>query len=101
MGLLLFLGVIAAALVFHYHQKSTDGGAASSRGDGAATLRQTGKCFRAIVGESHYQPALRRITGGAAHPDLGLRRMADLVCESGNRFDENAVQVKIGGEVVG
>ena len=65
------------------------------------TLRQTGKYFRQVVGESHYRPALASITGNRTLPGLGIKVMAALVCENSNAFDANAVRVEVRGKTVG
>lgn len=51
--------------------------------------------FLGVVGESQYQPALKRIA------EVGLECEATLTPEPDNPFDGNAVVVKIRGEVVG
>lgn len=65
------------------------------------TLRQSGKTFRPVVGESHYRPALAAITSNRVLPGLGMKAMAALVCENDNRFDANAVRVVIREQTVG
>ena len=50
-----------------------------------------------VVGESHYQPALKKIAGG----ERRKRVTAHLVLEPDNPHDANAVRVDIGGETVG
>ena len=54
----------------------------------------------AVVGESHYQKALRRAVGGN-HSDAGLPVEASLVREPTNKYDRNAVRVDVDGETVG
>lgn len=66
-----------------------------------ATLRQTGKCFRPVAGESSYVNALSTLAGGRKQSGLGLECMATLICEEDNRFDANAVRVDISGKTVG
>lgn len=58
---------------------------------------------QAVVGESHYQPALRAATGGrkAASWDDHIAVKAQLVPEPKNKFDRNAVAVRVGGRTVG
>ncbi len=51
--------------------------------------------YLGAVGESHYQPALRRAARG------GRLCWATLLPEPDNPFDSNAVVVQIGGETVG
>lgn len=54
-----------------------------------------------VAGESHYQDALRSLTGGAAGEPVRRELEASLVPEPENRFDPNAVRVEIGGKLVG
>lgn len=55
-----------------------------------------------VVGESHHQAALLDLAGGVRHyGGVELEAVADLVPEPENRYDRNAVAVKIGGLVVG
>lgn len=63
------------------------------------TLPQTGKCFRAVVGESHYQRALAAAANGQAVKLLPV--MVELVLEDDNEFDADAVAVYLHGEKVG
>lgn len=59
--------------------------------------------IQAVVGESHYQPALRAATGGrkAGSWDDHIAVKAQLVPEPKNKFDRNAVAVHVGGRTVG
>jgi len=50
-----------------------------------------------VVGESHYQPALKRIAAG----EKRKRVMARLVCEPENQYDKDAVRVDVDGKTVG
>lgn len=50
-----------------------------------------------IVGESHYQPALRRLKSSKAKPFFRAR----LVREDSNPYDNQAVRVDIEGKTVG
>lgn len=50
-----------------------------------------------VVGESHYQDALRKLRGDERRKYTTAR----LVCESNNPFDDQAVRVEIGGKTVG
>lgn len=54
-----------------------------------------------VVGESHYQEALARITGGKTADGHEFECIALLEPEPGNRNDPNAVTVTIEGELVG
>lgn len=51
-----------------------------------------------VAGESHYQDALRAITGPG---DARLETEAQLVAEPENEHDPDAVRVEIGGAKVG
>lgn len=50
-----------------------------------------------VVGESHYQEALRKLAGG----ERRKHTTAQLICESNNPHDKLAVRVEIGGKTVG
>lgn len=54
-----------------------------------------------VVGESHRQQALERICGGRTEEGAQFPCEATLVAEPGNPHDEWAVQVLVGGELVG
>lgn len=79
-----------------------DGAVATESGSSQVpTLRQCGKCFRHVVGESHYRPALAAIASNRVLPGLGMKAMAALICENDNQFDANAVRVVIRERTVG
>lgn len=54
-----------------------------------------------VVGESHYQPAIRAACGWKPDEDTLFECMAELVPEPTNPHDENAIMVKIDGRQVG
>lgn len=54
-----------------------------------------------VVGVSHYQDALRAITGRAADEEVRQERIATLVPEPDNPHDPEAVAVHIEGRLVG
>ncbi len=54
-----------------------------------------------MVGESHYQDALRAMTGGTVEGRGAPRVQAALVPEPDNPHDPNAVMVQIEGHLVG
>ncbi len=54
-----------------------------------------------VVGESRYQRALTRLAGGKRRESQRIRTNGEVRREPNNPFDPNAVQVLIGGEVVG
>lgn len=53
-----------------------------------------------VVGESAYQDALRRLAGQHGESTCREEVDAELVPEDGNEFDDLAVAVKVGGELV-
>jgi hypothetical protein len=91
--------LIAIAAIIWVMRQRSDSGSASTKG--APVLRTTGKCFREVVGESNYQPALKSITGGDKLDELGLPTQAVLVPENDNSYDSNAVAVFIDSKKVG
>jgi hypothetical protein len=54
-----------------------------------------------VVGESHYQPALKRGAGGRVEWASPIRVVAELVPEPSNPYDRNAVRVDVDGQRVG
>lgn len=50
-----------------------------------------------VVGESHYQPALRKLKASKTEPFFS----AQLIPEDANPYDRNAVRVDIDGQTVG
>jgi hypothetical protein len=54
-----------------------------------------------VVGESHYQDALERITGGKTEDGHKFECKATLLLENSNRHDSMAVRVDISGMTVG
>lgn len=55
-----------------------------------------------VVGESHYQSTLEKFAGGRTEHGVVVRRvMASLKREPSNNWDRNAVQVLVGGQLVG
>lgn len=59
------------------------------------------ECVVEVVGESHYQPALRHICGSEEWDEVCVKADALLVPEPSNRYDANAIQVQVRGHVVG
>lgn len=57
------------------------------------------------MGESHYQPALKKAVGGRTVPEGAFEEaipvQATLVPEPENRYDSSAVRVDVGGRTVG
>lgn len=66
----------------------------------AATLYEGDQTLE-VVGESHYQDTLWRIVGGRGRERVRYQTIAVLAPELENPYDRNAVQVLIGGELVG
>ena len=54
-----------------------------------------------VVGESHYQDTLWQIVGGRTRNPVRFETHAILVPDSDNRYDANAVEVRIDGLLVG
>lgn len=88
-------------------RKATDvapprGAPSPSRG-GSVRLSCDGRV--SVVGESHYQPALKKAAGGRTVPegkfDQAISVQATLVPEPSNKYDRNAVKVEVGGRTVG
>jgi hypothetical protein len=73
----------------------------TSRGPEVAATRYDGQFRVDAVGESRYQDALEAIAGGHTEEGAHLETVAVLMPEPSNRYDRNAVQVLIGGRVVG
>lgn len=55
----------------------------------------------AIVGESHYQDATRKVAGGTPHGKVRVFTQAGLIPEPGNPYDKHAITVVIDGRQVG
>jgi hypothetical protein len=66
-----------------------------------AQIERFGDILVNVVGESHYQPAIRRACDWQRGTDTRFECMAELVPEPTNEYDPNAVMVKIDGERVG
>ena len=64
-----------------------------SRNDGTRKL--------SVVGESHYQPALIRVSGAPPTGEWGYDCVAEMVLEPENPHDPKAVMVRVDGERVG
>lgn len=54
-----------------------------------------------VVGESHYQPALRAIASGQQNDYEAIQVRAVLIPDDDNPYDKNAVRVEISGMQVG
>jgi rubrerythrin len=54
-----------------------------------------------VVGESHYQDALWQIVGGRTRDPVRYETHAILVPDPDNRYDDNAIEVRIDGLLVG
>ena len=55
-----------------------------------------------VVGESNYQGTLERLAGGRSADGVAQPyHMAALVPEPRNRYDRNAISIRVGGQVVG
>ncbi|WP_394180421.1 hypothetical protein [Yoonia maritima] len=67
----------------------------------AIELAHTRGFTQDVVGEASYQKALTKITGGKRDRSAKHYCAALLICETGNRYDKNAVAVKIDNRLVG
>lgn len=82
---------------------------ARAQEDAAEAQRQTdseagllvGQYQPEVVGESHYQPAIKRLIPAGADTSAGVSVILELVPEPTNPYDSNAVSVRIEGEPVG
>lgn len=78
---------------------------ASPRVEGSASLGVKAEVIREeminVVGESNYQPAIRKACGWEPGTDTHFECFAELVPEPTNRYDPNAVRVDIDGACVG
>ena len=69
--------------------------------EGIVWLEGDGDFECEVVGESNYQPALAKITGGKTEDGHEFKCVAALVLEPTNKHDRNAVMVQIDGYLVG
>jgi hypothetical protein len=67
----------------------------------AAEVERFGDIRVDVVGESNYQDAIRKACGWKEGSDTNFECMAELVPEPSNRFDANAIMVRIDGACVG
>lgn len=72
----------------------------SKAGRDQVKIRASGECTFDVVGESKYQEALRQIGEGHNFDAGSLPCEADLVPEPSNKFDANAVYVRIANRKV-
>lgn len=64
-------------------------------------IEGTGDYRQEIVGESNYQKALDRITGGKTEYGHELEITAEIILDDGNPYDDKAVRIDIDGRTVG
>ncbi len=76
---------------------------ASSRRPERAVLFEDEDCTAlvAVVGESHYQDAIRSICGSDRWEEVSYDCIAALVPEPSNPHDPNAVMIQINGQCIG
>ena len=99
MEFLLIVGVIGAVVWwFRRDAQAGQSSGASSGGVALARLGGTGDYDFAIVGESKYQPALKRIAGKG---EVRHKCTARIYLEDSNPYDAKAVRVDIDGDTVG
>ena len=70
-------------------------------GEPHARLKTKSWCDYQIVGESHYQDALEEICGGKEPDGAKYHCTAFVASDPGNRYDPNAIEVRIEGALVG
>jgi len=75
--------------------------AALNRKPDPVALKGPGEYEFDIVGESHYQKNLSKITGGKTVDGVQHRTHARIVMEDDNPYDKKAVRVDIEGRTVG
>ncbi|MEA2424930.1 MAG: hypothetical protein QOH13_1340 [Thermoleophilaceae bacterium] len=54
-----------------------------------------------VVGTSHYQPELKKVSGRQADEEIRVEKTATLHPEPDNPHDPNAIAVRIDGDLVG
>lgn len=64
-------------------------------------IKGNGSYHFEVVGESHYQPALRRVAGPRSEDGVRAECIAMLCREPNNPHDPNAVRVEVNGATVG
>lgn len=69
--------------------------------EGIVWLEGDGDYECEVVGESNYQPALAKLTGGKTEDGHEYECVASLVPEPTNKHDHNAIMVHIDGQLVG
>lgn len=98
MGVLLTVIVIALGIWAAWKYHNTGRLSAEENRRPVAKLGGTGRFDLEVVGESHYQPALRAIAGRG---EVRHQCTAHLVMDDDNPYDAKAVRVDIEGKPVG
>lgn len=101
---LIVLAIVKAAGPFDMGTHSSVGGSFSGNTaapEGTIVLCGAGHDFVQIVGESHYQSALKTVKLQSVEIDGRLKFWAIIAPENDNPHDENAVVVKYGGQKLG
>lgn len=96
--------ILAAAIwLFSRRRRSLNESSALGVGYGnvKAHLKGAGAFEFNIVGESHYQDALRAIAGAGGRDGVEFDCIAHLYLEDNNPHDSNAVRVEIDDQTVG
>lgn len=102
MALLIFVALLAGGLLVYFLNRNPAPTSARARSVNPALQRDgDGSYETEIVGESHYQDALRAIAGPEAPSGHQLEVRAQLIPEPSNPHDGNAVAVFINGQKVG
>jgi hypothetical protein len=107
-GLIAFVGLLfllVKSLAVSVSVEQTPGGGVFSGGrvapEGALVVYGGVGGFIEVVGESHYQPALKRAYGQSVRVDGYPKFWAFLEAEDENPHDANAVKVKFNDETIG
>jgi hypothetical protein len=99
--LLLIVGYFAMQVVIGYKQETRSEPTKKPRQAGDTKWPGKGNFDFAIVGESHYQDALKRLAGNHGDRSPDIEATASLIPESSNPYDKNAIRVELNGATVG
>jgi hypothetical protein len=96
--MILLIVLVLILVVIYLIARSRGGSGGEHKQDEYFDLKGPGKFDVGIVGESHYQTALRDVLGSLGRNE---ECQAELLCEDNNPYDSNAVAVFIRGHKVG
>lgn len=91
------LGIVAVLFAIAVFNRTRDAKANAERQ--FFTIEGNGEFDAEVVGESHYQNALRKCVSGTGY--VREEFSARVICENGNAHDANAIRIEIQGSVVG